>query len=135
MKSVLVFLSLTIGTNAFAGTGGYVTTNCQSASGRTMVSVYQGDFETGVTVLVDGKVSQYIFNDFSPAGDSVTVKANTLTVKIKNAVQVSLAGQGEKRELTIQPGADPRTGTDIHYVAKKELIKVPVTCKSYAKEP
>lgn len=131
-KTLSILMTLTIGSSAFAGLGGYTTTSCSSASGRTVVSAYMGDEELNMTVIVDGKASQY---DLGKKGVSFAGNDETLIVKKNNSIQVALGGKGTNRTLTIQPGADPRKGTDIDYVAKTDLQSIPVTCKSYTKEP
>lgn len=132
MKMLMILTTLAIGSSAFAGIGGYTTTNCTSASGRTMVAVYLGDEDLNMTVSVDGKSSQY---DLGKKGVSFAGNDETLIVKKNNSIQVALGGKGANRTLTIQPGSDPRKGTDIDYVAKADLQSIPVTCKSYTKEP
>ncbi len=132
MKTFTFLMTLAIGTSAFAGVGGYTTTSCSSASGRTVVSVYLGDEDLNMTVVVDGKASQY---DIGKKGVSFAGNDETIIVKKNNSIQVALGGKGANRTLTIQAGSDPRKGTDIDYVAKADLQSIPVTCKSYTKEP
>lgn len=132
MKALSVLLTLTIASVSFAGTGGYTTTNCSSDSGRTMVSTYIGDEEMSLTLVVDGKVSQY---EIGKKGVAFFGNDETMIVKKNNSIQVALGGKGAKRQITIQAGADPRQGTDIDYVAKTDEVTIPVSCKSYTKEP
>lgn len=136
MKAFTILLTLVMGSSAFAGSGGFTTTSCASESGRTVVSVYYGESLRSLSVTVDGQVSRYVVDYNSPDSDSFDIAINgTVTIKKNNSVKVSLAGAGSKRELTIQPGADPRLGTELEYIAKTGLVKIPLICKSYTKEP
>lgn len=130
MKKILLISGLLLGQFAIAGMGGYTTTNCASASGRTMVSVYTGDEDMSMTIIVDGKAS---VNEIGKKGVSFAGNDQVIILKKNNSIQAGLSGNGTKRELRLL--ADPRKGTDIDYMAKSDEQNIPLTCKSFTKEP
>lgn len=133
-KLFMLGLVLATTSTSFAGAGGYTTINCSSASGRTMVSIYMGDENLSMNLLVDGKLNTYDTND-TKADISFAGNEDVIIVKKNRSIQVSLSGEGANRELHILEGSDPRIGTDIDHVAKKESQKIAVSCKSFTKEP
>lgn len=119
-------------TAAIAGSGGYTTETCVSASGRTVLTaVYIDDGQAQVNLIIDGIAKKYENDDVITGNDMLSVQKN-------GQPQLLLAagsGDSKNSNLTVFKSADPRIGTALDHKAAAQDLKIALTCSSFTQEP
>lgn len=119
-------------TAAIAGSGGYTTETCVSASGRTVLTaVYIDDGQAQVNLIIDGIAKKYENDDVITGNDMLSVQKN-------GQPQLLLAtgsGGSKNLNLTVFKSADPRIGTALDHKAAAQDLKIALTCSSFTQEP
>ena len=132
MKMIVALLTLVLGSIAFAGSGGYTTETCVSASGRTVLTaVYIDDGQAQVNLIIDGIAKKY-------ENDDVVTGNDMLSVQKDGKPQLLLApGTGGRKNLnlTVFKSADPRIGSALDHKASAQDLNVSLICSSFTQEP
>jgi hypothetical protein len=132
MKILGAFLTLVLSSTAFAGSGGYTTETCVSASGRTVLTaVYIDDGQAQVNLIIDGMAKKY-------ENDDVVTGNDILSVQKDGQPQLLLApasGGRKNLNLTVFKSADPRIGTALDHKAATQDLNVSLICNSFTQEP
>lgn len=132
MKILGALLTVILGSTAFAGSGGYTTETCVSASGRTVITaVYIDDGQAQVNLIIDGISKKY-------ENDDVVTGNDMLSVQKDGKPQLLLAPNSAGRKsltLTVFKSADPRIGTALDHKAATQDLNVVLSCNSFTQEP
>lgn len=132
MKILGALLTVILSSTAFAGSGGYTTETCVSASGRTVLTaVYIDDGQAQVNLIIDGIAKKYENDDIVTGNDMLSVQKD-------GKPQVLLApGSGGRKNLnlTVFKSADPRMGTALDHKAATQDLNVALICSSFTQEP
>ena len=131
MKIMGALLTLVLGSTAFAGSGGYTTETCVSASGRTVLTaVYIDDGQAQVNLIIDGIAKKY-------ENDDVVTGNDMLSVQKDGKPQLLLAPGSSRKNLnlTVFKSADPRIGTALDHKASAQDLNVALICSSFTQEP
>ena len=135
MKKMIMALLLVGASVAQAGSGGYSTETCVSSSGRTVVTFNISDFESQLTVSIDGISENYVSGKNNVSidieGDG-TLSVRTDDKAILDLMKMKAAGQSN---LWVSKGMDPRLKSDISHVASSDEMTYTLTCKSYSRAP
>lgn len=119
-------------TAAIAGSGGYTTETCISASGRTVLTaVYIDDGQAQVNLIIDGIAKKYENDDVITGNDMLSVQKNGQP----QLLLASGSGGSKNLNLTVFKSADPRIGTALDHKAATQDLKIALTCSSFTQEP
>lgn len=155
MKAIIVAVLL-ISSQAFAGDGGFTNVSCVSASGRTVLSIFNDNFSGSATpstvrLIIDGQMKEYqsvgeVFDDATeqwvpadPSKPTISWDEEGVQIyekgKLVLSVAVKLAYADKAINAVIQSGyADPRKGTEYEYYISSNS-SISLSCKEYYQGP
>jgi len=130
MKFLALAILATLSVSAFAGIGGYATTSCASASGRTYSTWTYGEEASNVVLVQDGQVINYVVGSNGVA----VIETDAGYIVQKNGVeQLRVTGSLARRVLTVS--VDARIGTLAAQNARTAAQDISVNCKTFVQQP